>query len=330
MKRTDVATEKKVIRLYKSGLSFRDVSQKTHLNVATTYAIIKRNNIETRTKGGIYRLNDQYIISSYKNGIRCMDLSKKYHVSDGTIRNYLKNNNINRDYIYINRSLRRDYFHNIDSYDKAYFLGFMITDGCVTEDNGIKLELQHSDYKILEVFREKTHNENKISYIHRQDGRKFADFHCKSKEMQSDLANYGVVFRKSLIVKFPILENEEMMSHFIRGIIDGNGWISFTPSTRNIGLCSASKDFIYSFHNYMIKTLNVSCTKIVERISFNKKYAPVYHTQWTSKQDILKIGEFIYKDKRDCYLERKWDKYCKIKSRFERLEKIYGNTEIIL
>lgn len=327
MKRTDPTIEKKVIELYKTGLSVKVIGDILKINSVTAFTILKRNNIQTRTKGGIYRLNDAEIISRYQNGERAIDLAKEYNVHEKTIYNYLIANGIDRNYIYINRSLRRDYFHNIDSYDKAYFLGFMITDGCVLENNNVTLELKQSDYEILEKFREKTHNENPLYFNNRKDGRKFAEFHCKSKEMQNDLAKYGVVFRKSLIVKFPILENQNMMSHFIRGIIDGNGWISYGVKTQNIGLCSASKDFIYSFRDYLVKELNIFNSKI--NIQNRYPYSTMYNVCWHSKNDILTLGEYLYKDKQDCYLKRKWINYCEIKKRIER-SKIYGNTEIIL
>ena len=321
MKRTDVKTEEKVIELYNNGLSVVKIGKELSINSVTAFNILKRNKIDMRTKGGIYHLNDKDIIADYKNGVKIVDIAKKYNVDARTIYNYLQNNDIKRDYVYINKTLRRDYFRNIDSYDKAYFLGFIITDGCVTEDNCIKLQLGFKDFKILEVFKEKTHNENSIKIagpnrIHE------CSWHCKSKEMQEDLKKYGVVFRKSEIVKFPILKNENMMSHLIRGLFDGDGWISCMCGN-TIGFCSSSKEFIINFKKYLVEKLKVFDVKINSNENRKKAgYKTLYQVSWSSLEDVIKIGDFIYKDKHECYLDRKWKKFCEIKNR------IHDNTEI--
>ncbi len=322
MKRTDKNTELKVIDLYNNGLSFIKIGKELTINSVTAFNILKRNGITTRTNGGIYHLNEKEIINDYKHGIKIIEIAKKYNVNAKTIYNYLEKYNIDRDYIYINKNLRRDYFKNIDSYDKAYFLGFLITDGCVTEDNAIKLQLGFQDSHILEIFREKTKNENSIK-ISGPNRNHECSWHCKSKEMQEDLKKYGVVYRKSTTTKFPILKNKKMMSHLIRGLFDGDGWISCSVGN-TIGICSSSKEFITDLKNYLVNNLKVYDVKI--NSNENRKrdgYHTLYQVSWSSLDDVIKIGDFIYKDKSDCYLKRKWDKFCKIKNR------IHENTEII-
>ena len=46
-----------------------------------------------------------------------------------------------------------NYFENIDTEEKAYWLGFLYADGCVTP-NTVRVELQASDKKHIEKFRE--------------------------------------------------------------------------------------------------------------------------------------------------------------------------------
>lgn len=121
MKKTSLELEQKVIQSYLEGNSCKTIGNQLGLNSVTIFNILKRNNIQTRTNGGIYKLPVDDIIKDYKNGIRIQDISIKYNVNPKTIYNYLESANEDRNYIYINKSLKRDYFSTIDSYDKAYF-----------------------------------------------------------------------------------------------------------------------------------------------------------------------------------------------------------------
>ena len=60
------------------------------------------------------------------------DLANKYKVSFHTISNILEKYKIPRNNLYHNKFLIEDYWETINSNDKAYFLGFMITDGNIS------------------------------------------------------------------------------------------------------------------------------------------------------------------------------------------------------
>jgi hypothetical protein len=45
----------------------------------------------------------------------------------------------------------------------------------------------------------------------------------------------------------------------------------------------------------------------------------LWSCQWSSKKDILKIGQYIYQNKQDCYLKRKYNNFLQI---------IQDNTEV--
>ena len=53
MKKVSIEQEKQVIDLYKSELSCRSIESELEINSITVFNILKRNNIPTRTRGGI-------------------------------------------------------------------------------------------------------------------------------------------------------------------------------------------------------------------------------------------------------------------------------------
>ena len=304
MKRTDPIIENRVISEYQKGSSLAKIGELFNISPVTALNILNRYNVQLRTKGGIYKLDEVSIIEKYKSGMTCEQISQEYNVCLKTICNTLEKNGIERNNIYHNLNLINNYWENIDSYDKAYFLGYLITDGNVF-GNSIRLQLSSKDEYILKVFSEKTNNENKIS----PDKRGFSSFNVKRKSWVDDLSKYGVVPNKTFTVSLPIIE-DKLMPHLLRGIFDGDGWITFKGHA--IGLCGNEK-LTTQVRDYLVSKLIVFIVKVV------KNNESLWSITWSGNKDIKTIGEYLYKDKNDCYLIRKYNNYLKI---------IQANTEV--
>ena len=301
--------EQEIIKLYNSGLSMAKAGAPYSISSATVMAILNRNNIPKRTKGGIYFIPEQEVITRYKNGESCQVIADSFKVTFHTISNILEKNNIARDNKYKNISLNENYFEKIDSSDKAYFLGFMLTDGNVSlNENTIRLSLSSKDEEILNIFKEKTGNENKIC-IREDEKHSERTFQLRSKKWKDDLAKYGVVPQKTSISEMPVLSTD-MMPHLIRGMIDGDGWISF--NSHQIGFCGNEKT-VNQLKKYLVETLNVYDVKVIHA-SEN-----LWQITWASQKDIEKIGNYIYQNKDNCFLSRKYNNFLQI---------IHGNTEV--
>ena len=61
-----------------------------------------------------------------------------------------------------------------------------------------------------------------------------------SKEIKKDLEILGIIANKSLTVPFPNVP-EEYLASFVRGVIDGDGWVQKTGYVMNV--TSGSQDF---------------------------------------------------------------------------------------
>lgn len=297
MKKVDNVIERQVIVEYNSGKSLSSVGKIFNLSQVTVYNILKRNNITLRTKGGIYKLDEDNIVSEYKIGKTCKEIADKNNVSLNTVCNILKKNKIPRDNIYHNNDLVNNYWENIDTYDKAYFLGFLIADGNVSGNN-IRLQLSSKDEYILKIFSNKTNNSNKIH----SDKRGLSSFNVKRKSWVSDLSKYGVVPNKTKTVYLPILDNE-VMPHLLRGIFDGDGWVTYKGHA--IGLCG-NETLITQVRDFLITKLDIYKVKVI------KNNDNLWSISWSSKKDIKLIGDYLYKDKNDCYLHRKYNNFKKI------------------
>ena len=193
------------------------------------YTIARKNN-----SGAILWSEDQtrYIIEEYtKRDKTLKSLAQEFQVQPQSIRNLLRKQKITitnkkiRDYPRIS-----NYFHMIDTAEKAYWIGMLLSDGAIYK-NSITLNLKDKEH--VEKFRQAIGAVNKITET--IDNRwtkpcKLYQFTIRDSEMVTDLAQYGIVQNKSYkdfgVPQIPA----EFIWDFIRGYFDGDGSIFFTQN----------------------------------------------------------------------------------------------------
>ena len=200
------------------------------------------------------------------------------------------------------------YFHNMNSEDQYYWLGFIYADGCITYNNKkelcvFEISLAEKDYEHLCKFAKAINFPiNRIKY--KQSTKSFK-ITFNSKILVNQLLKLGICNRKSYNDCYPnILEfPRKYISCFIRGIFDGDGSISICKNTPVNSIdyrisIMGNYEFFKIFENY--KNYNLTYHKRVitanaVSISFKIK----------DKYDFL---NYIYKNS-NIHLERKYNKY---------------------
>lgn len=248
-------------------------------------------------------LPEKCIINSYLLGDNTYQLGKLYNISHGTIRNILIRNDIKlRKRTEIGRakskfSLNENIFDLIDSHEKAYWLGFLITDGGIF-NGAISLHIAIKDINHLEKFKSFMGSNHNI-YI-RKNKHPSCRLRFKSQKLCSKLSKYGIVPNKTFIAKFGKNIPKKYLCSYILGIIDGDG--SFTNSNNNmsISITSASKKFINDLQNTLVTKCNLNKTKINH---IKNKYILTY----CGNNQVPRIAKYVY-SKSSIFLERKKNK----------------------
>lgn len=133
-------------------------------------------------------------------------------------------------------SCNTDYFKDIDTEEKAYWLGFMYADGYISHqqyDEDIKrfgISIMENDVKHLEKFSKAINSTYPINHYTVRQGYKIGAKYCRiviSDDMFArNLMNHGCIEHKSNIVEPPIGLPKIYEKHFIRGFMDANGCIA--------------------------------------------------------------------------------------------------------
>lgn len=121
--------------------------------------------------------------------------------------------------------------------------------------------------------------------------------------------NHGLAPRKSTAdLPFPTNIPDEMMSHFARGNLDGDGSICVREKRAAIYFCGSNK-FIIGLSS---KISELTGSK-KPTIGLNKEKS-LTRASWSSKNDVINIGNWLYKNQTIC-LARKESKFrdaCKL------------------
>ena len=258
------------------------------------------------------------IVKLYKAGLSTVAIANSYDVTHKTITKILdkygvkRRNNCHRKY-----TLNENYFDIIDTPNKAYILGFLYADGSNTESKcTISMSLQEEDGYILEKIRQEIGSEKPLEFLDysnkHDNGYNYKNQYrllIFSKHMCATLKDKGVVPNKSLTLQWPDFLRDNLYSHFLRGYIDGDGYIQPHKWEHCIDFLS-TYDFCKKAQDYIESKLDIKC-RLGDAPCHNgiTTYLYIRH-----KEQVKLFLDYIYQDA-ELYLERKYktytSKYCK-------------------
>lgn len=252
---------------------------------------------------------EREVFNERLNGARGKDIIGKWGISTRHIKNIVLKfgGKIREKKKWWN--FNEDYFEKIDTEDKAYFLGFIVADGCVSSKTN-NICITQKEIEILYKFRSYI---NSKANVYTSKVRNISYLHISSSKTKKDLENLGITSKKSRVVKYPKIQ-ENLQNHFMRGVFDGDGCITLRTDNRDgsqrgqFNICSGSHDFIYEYYDRLVEYCNLS--------GKNKIRNPIgtyYVVDWGGLSDIEKIYDFLYRDA-TVFLERKKETFDKVVS----------------
>lgn len=168
------------------------------------------------------------MIAAYKNGEGTNLIAKRYHLRHESVSAMLQEQGIvlrTRSEYSRECTCNHAYFHSIDTEEKAYWLGFLTADGCITTSSRITVHLGIADCSHLHKLKAALGATHKVSTNVRS-----CSFTVSSPDIAEDLARYGILPNKTFSTK-PSQVAPELARHYWRGVIDGDGCISKSAGT---------------------------------------------------------------------------------------------------
>lgn len=279
---------------------------------------ITRNTVQYYlTKNGIRKMEREltpeeieFIQINYKN-MTYKELAQKFKVSE----NHLKGH-INYKKWPKYRKFNSDYFHDIDSDLKAYFLGFIFADGWISyrpkfNNHEFGMELQSCDKYILDRLNKELggvhniiHSDPSVVKIKNHNARHNDSdiLRVCSKQLVEDLMRHGIAERKSLKDVHPIVADNYFFD-FLRGYIDGDGCYSYIGRKKNLIAMqiTCANEAPLKWIKTKLKENNINSHIYCEN---QRKYRLYCGKQ----EDILRLLSLLYHKNYSLCLSRKFEK----------------------
>jgi len=232
------------------------------------------------------------LVEDIQNGKTITAIAKERGVDRSTIYNWMRSDRLNHQKLKFNH----DFFEKIDCEEKAYWLGFIMADGCVsvTQQPKLVVALNKKDKSHLEKWHKAIQSCRKINCW--RDTVISAHY---STKMCNDLIALGCIPRKSLKLHFPLLR-EDLTRHFVRGYFDGDGCISYHGKSQKTPHIRFTVIGTKSFLNTLQKILQTS-----NKLS---KVGRTYSLAVNGNKKPSAIFEWMYDDA-TIFLDRKREIY---------------------
>lgn len=232
----------------------------------------------------------------------------------------------------------KDYFSVIDTHDKAYWLGFLYADGCITrfynKDHSVRsmsleITLCEQDRKHLEKFNNCLESNISIKERHSKIGNKIYNsfrLTINNTKLCNDLIDLKCTPNKTYSIQFPTFDIVPyiFMRDFIRGYFDGDGCLSITQyynKPHMVANITGMEDMLSSISSFLFSE------KIIN------KYPAIHKNKRSKAVEIFFYGndmyyflDYIYSDS-VLHLDRKYQKFIDYYSNLlERYNGVYWSS----
>lgn len=308
-----------IFELYNYGYKQKEIAKIIGISEITVTRALREyvNFKELHTKQ--YEARFGNVEQMYLDGMSSSQIAKALHLKSANVRKYLRE--LGYEILKDGRkyTFNYDYFEIINTEEKAYWLGFLYADGCIGHNRkdkngehlgcGVSLGLKLSDEGHIDKF---------IKAVGFNGNKKYKEIHLNGKtfhscgvdlnsvKMADDLIKLGCVPNKSLTLTFPTKEQvpDELLFHFIRGFVDGDGTIGKMYKQYKtlhmyprLGICSNEQ-----FLEGLLDRTGWKRNKIIHDSRSN-----ACGISWGNREYL----DLLYKDA-NIYLDRKYELYLEI------------------
>ena len=209
----------------------------------------------------------------------------------------------------VKHTLNGNYFNEIDSEEKAYWLGFIQADGCIYKQGAsyrFQMNLSGKDKEHLEKFKsciEASYPVNTKTVRVKGKDYESSFIRVDSKEFCENLMLNGIFPRKTLNDSFPELE-ESLMRHYVRGFFDGDGGVKLDKRGNNPTRARMSftggEEYLTLLKEHLEMNGIIPSEKAIEK---NSKSSACMLSYSSMKNNSM-IYSYLYRDA-SIFLERK-------------------------
>ncbi len=311
--------EQEIIQVYLSGVSTNMIGKELECHKSYVSEVLRRNAIPYGPRR-LTGAEEVEMVRLYLGRLSGTEIARRFDTTATTVYGALMRHGVarrppNNGFV---GGCDHEFFRRIDTEAKAYFLGAMGGDGCVSRSNEVIFALKASDCALVEAFREALKIENPIRF--REGVKVFGEYRfgfrsavvsVGSPRLAADLARYGVIPGKtgrSIPALVPQQVPTALERHYWRGWVDTDGWLlcdmteagSRPGGRRQLGLgFTGDPPVVEAFRQFCLKYVpsaaGIHANHDIKRFLVTDSFA-------------MRIASVLYDDA-TIFLKRKHDRY---------------------
>lgn len=304
-------SDQHIIELFNSGKKISDIAQITDTDQTSIGRRLRRHGIDTRRNSGQTKYSQEFIdkiVQEYLSGKKSHIINQEYGLAENMVINWVRKSGheviTNPQTIHITNE---KFFHT-STPESAYFMGLLLTDGGFSNGK-ISLYLNKRDEYIIRKFQTLLGSSHKFRYNKDNTcgfvfkNKAIYEFFTEHLELPKARKTYEMGFPEKVFNFY-----SDNLCHLIRGIIDGDGTVSYSNKTfHRISICSYSKDFCVGIKDAICKLINRNCGYVA-----SAKSRIFYSSAFSGGKICRSIIQEIYANSEGIRLERKYEKAMQI------------------
>jgi len=298
--------EKNVCERYLKGESAVQLGGAYSVPGTTIWGVLHQHGVHKRSVNFLTKAQELEACKLYLGGMDSVQVSRALHVSDTIIRSALCRCGFKLQARRCN--VDSTFFREIDTPAKSYWLGFIIADGCINSAGKFTLFLNSKDVSYIQKFNSALKSTYSICYYNK--GRR--DMVGVSISNKFFVLYLRRVFDRDKVVDM----SEQLLHHFVRGLIDGDGSIIFTKVPYGNGerlsvTLAATESFLLSLSEllpFKVTTKIAKYTSDLGSVCFSYLYSA----------KAMEFLRWIYSGSTESIrLDRKYERYLKALDLFQ-------------
>lgn len=235
-------------------------------------------------------ITDEEIIRLYTSGMPSKEMERIVGVTSRGIYNVLRKHHVpTRSPGQPRKHQVNEDFFKVWTHEMAWVLGLLITDGHINK--GVhSIYFAQKEERILRLIAQ--FMEADYVLASKDPAKSTPTLIINSKEMKKDLQVLGIEPNKSLTMPFPNVP-EPYLASFVRGVIDGDGWVDKEGYVVNVTTASAA------FAKSLLAVLQVWHLKAELSSSVSKTSNKFYRIWVRGKDSVVKLASIIYENTQD-------------------------------
>lgn len=256
------------------------------------------------------------IIKLFSNNHSILGTAKLIGRPESCVTKVLKEFNIYQPTVFT--TYNTTYFDQIDTHEKAYVLGLLITDGCNTPDYGC-VSLVLKDYEIVNKINSILATDRPVFYRN-VDNSTYCGLSIHNQQICNRLVELGLPKAKTFKIKPQDWMVGEFCNSAILGMFDGDGSIYCRNVDRNNDLLPR-KDWVFSFIGLssicnMMQNIFLNKLGIVSGVAPHSRYKnniekPLCTIRVYGNRQVKVLFDWLYKDS-PLRIDRKYNRYLEL------------------